>query len=393
MRICILGGIFGKPASYREAVRATPETTLAEGLRRRGHAVVTYAQDRAPGRLDAFDVVHAHHLARGTMYAAARRRRGPLVFTSHWFGEETSVVRRAAQRYVLARADASIALSEIEAVWQAQRLPRRAGPPHVIANGIEDSLFPYSPPPSPPPPGNPWRILFVGQLASFKGVHFLLDALSRLSRRLTVELQLAFHVDDERTALEAQVERLGLERVRFLGPRTPEGLAPLYAASHVLVLPSTAEALPQVISEALLVGRPVVGTDVGAVREQVAGYGAVVAPRDSQALADALEHVCANYAGLTRQAAAVSAAARRRYSVAAMVDAHEALYEELLRRGRLRTRREDFVDAVVRALLWTADRRSFRGGSPETPDAWYGDEQHAAEQECERERDPRVEDR
>ena len=380
MRICLIGGIFGKPASYRAAVTATPETTLADGLRLRGHTVDTYGQDRAPGDLTDVDVVHAHHLARGTLHAAARRRRSRLVFTSHWF-EHTSAVRRIAHRYVLSRADASIVLSRTEADWQHRTFPMISQAPRVIANGIDDSVFEFAPPPAAPQPGEPWRLLFVGQLSRFKGVHLLLDALAELTPRLPVELQLVYQVSTEKAALDAQARRLALSRVRFLGPRTPAELAALYASSHVLVLPSTGEALPLVISEALLVGRPVIGTDVGAVREQIGDYGAVVAPGDPQALARALEEVCATYQRLTDRAAAVSSAARSRYSVAAMLDAHEALYAELIERGRLRTRRDDLVDAAVRLALFVDGRRGFRTARPRAAAALQPQEQRHAKEE------------
>ena len=381
MRICLLGGIFGKPPSYREAVMTTPETTLADGLRSRGHTVVTYGQNAAPGELDDVDVVHAHHLARGTIHAVAGRRRGPLVFTSHWMGEETSVARRLAQRYVLTRADASIALSDTEAAWQRQRFQSVVSAPRVIANGIDDALFRYSPPPSSPPAGEPWRVLFVGQLIRLKNVHVLLDAVSELSPRLPIELSLVFHVDTERAALDAQARRLGLHQVRFRGARTPADLSALYASSHVIVLPSASEALPQVISEALLVGRPVVGTDVGAVREQIGEYGAVVAPGHSTALAQGLEEVCARYARLTDRAQAVSLAAQRRYSVDAMLDAHESLYEELIERGRSRMRRHDPVDAAVRIALFVGHRRGIRTARPPAAAALEPQEQRDANEE------------
>ena len=87
---------------------------------------------------------------------------------------------------------------------------------------------------------------------------------------------------------------------------SPVQLAKLYARSHLLVLPSTGEALPSVISEALLVGRPVVATDVGAVKEQVGSYGRIVAPGDSSALAAAIGDVLDNYEHFATQSKTAS---------------------------------------------------------------------------------------
>jgi glycosyltransferase involved in cell wall biosynthesis len=354
MRICLLGGIFGKPAGYRAAVTNTPETVLAAGLRERGHAVETFGLTRSPGDLSRFDIVHAHHLARGTVGAAAQRRRGALVFTSH-ASAQPSISRRLAQRYVLARADAMVVLSQTEAERTRRAFPRLAAKQHVIANGVDAENFAYVPPPRPPRGGEPWKLLFVGQLTPLKGVHYLLPALAALHGRVSVELRLAYHVDTEKTALEAQAGQLGLTRIRFLGIQSPQQLARLYAESHVLVLPSTIEAMPQVIAEALLVGRPVVGTDVGAVREQVAGRGRVIAPRDAAALANAIEHVCRGYDGFAAQAHAASTAARARYSIESMITAHEGLYRGLVQVRPSSRGGDEAVDWPVRRVLWGLD--------------------------------------
>jgi glycosyltransferase involved in cell wall biosynthesis len=129
-------------------------------------------------------------------------------------------------------------------------------------------------------------------------------------------------------------------------------LAELYARSHLLVLPSTTgEALPSVISEALFVGRPVVATDVAAVKEQVGSFGLIVAPRDSSGLAAAIGDVLGNYEDFEARSKTASSKAIRRYSVTAMLDAHERLYEEVgrdVRRGRLP---RALVDAPLRAGL------------------------------------------
>jgi glycosyltransferase involved in cell wall biosynthesis len=326
MRVCLVGGIFGKPAEYRRFHSRTPETTLADGLRERGHEVVERGHD---GAFDfgGFDVVHVHHLATGAVAAAAARRSVRLAFTPHWLRQD-SAARRAAMRFVVARTGALVALSETEARWQRGEFGDVDSRQHVIPNGIDESVFRYVPP-APPAPGEPWRLLYVGQLVPFKGVDRLLQALARVAE--PVALDLVYHVDTDEPQLRAEAERLGLERVRFLGARDPDELAALYASSHLLALPSVSgEALPSVVSEALFTGRPVVGTDVGAVAEQVDGFGKVVPPGDSGALAGAIGEVLAGYEALAGASSDASRDAVARYSVAAMVDAHERMYQGLL---------------------------------------------------------------
>ena len=105
------------------------------------------------------------------------------------------------------------------------------------------------------------------------------------------------------------------------------------------------------ISEALFVGRPVVATDVGAVREQVGSFGRIVAPRDSSALAAAIGDVLGNYEHFATRSNTASSEAIRRYSVTAMLDAHERLYEEVGRDVRRGPLRRELVDAPLRAGL------------------------------------------
>jgi glycosyltransferase involved in cell wall biosynthesis len=351
MRILLVGGIFGKPAEYRRVVTGTPETVLAEGLRARGHTVVEHGH-APPFDLHGYDVVHVHHLAAGALAAASVQPPVRMAFTGHNF-RDTSRSRRVAMHYVVRRADAIVALSGAEARWQRGEFRGVAARQNVIPNGIDAAVFRFVPARM-PDAGEPWRLLFVGQLERLKGVEFLLRALALLDPELEVELDLVYQVNTEEAALRRKTGQLGLKRVHFLGARSPAELAQLYATSHVFVLPSTGEALPSVISEAMFVGRPIVGTDVGAVREQVGDFGEVVAPRDSVALAAAIARVLDGYAGYARVARERSDAAALRSSVEAMVAAHERMYKWMVERPPVRSRRDKTLDRLTRVGLRTA---------------------------------------
>ncbi len=60
--------------------------------------------------------------------------------------------------------------------------------------------------------------------------------------------------------------------------------AELYAEGDICVLSSISEAFPYTVLESMACARPVVGTDVGGVREALDGFGVVVPPRDPEAL-------------------------------------------------------------------------------------------------------------
>jgi len=132
-------------------------------------------------------------------------------------------------------------------------------------------------------------VLGVGRLVPGKG--FL--AAARALESLPADVWLVLVGDGpERAAIGSA----GTGRVRFLGELPPERVAVAYRAADVLVLPSEREGWPNVVTEALACGLRVVATRVGGIPEILgdpvpAALGALVPPRDADALASALRTV------------------------------------------------------------------------------------------------------
>ena len=88
------------------------------------------------------------------------------------------------------------------------------------------------------------------------------------------------------------LQQSGLDdRLRLLGYR--DDVAAVLAAADIFVLPSYFEAMPLSVIEAMLVGLPVVASEVGGIREEVVSgvTGLLVAPRQPVPLAGALRHL------------------------------------------------------------------------------------------------------
>lgn len=338
MRIALVGGIYGKTPRFRATVRSTPETTLEAGLRARGHAIETFSH-YAPFENHRFDVIHVHHLSYGATRAAVDSTAAVFVFTSHATSSprlSVSRSRQLAMRFVMRSADAVIALSETEAVFQRRRYPLDGAAHAIIPNGIDPGIYAYARR-NHGGNGRPWRLLFVGQLIGIKGVNVLLQALARLTA--PVELDLAYHNPALEVPLRSLAASLGiLNRVRFLGAKTPVELAALYQRADLFVLPSTTEALPSAVTEAMLCGTPIVATDVGSIREQLAGYGLLVRPGNSAELAAAIGNVIEHYEKFAARGEAMSRSAQKRFSIDAMVGRHLELYAGLLKREGPRRR-------------------------------------------------------
>jgi len=135
---------------------------------------------------------------------------------------------------------------------------------HIVHCGIDPSRYDG-------PPGGAGPILFVGRLASVKGIPVLLDAMARL-RGAYPDARLVLVGDGpERPAIEAAARaHPGLTpAVTFLGYQSQDEVARHLASASMLVLPSFAEGVPVVLMEAMAAGKPVIATQVGGVAELV----------------------------------------------------------------------------------------------------------------------------
>ncbi len=139
--------------------------------------------------------------------------------------------------------------------------------------------------------GNP-LILTVGRLTYYKGLSYLLEAMSQVEAAL-----LLVGSGSEEGNLRRQTRELKLtDRVHFLGSVDHETLAACYHACDLFVLPSAAksEAFGLVQLEAMAAGKPVISTQLptGVPWVNQDGVtGLVVPPKDPQALAQAIHRL------------------------------------------------------------------------------------------------------
>lgn len=132
-------------------------------------------------------------------------------------------------------------------------------------------------------------ILFLGNVLFSKGVEELLRAWSRLAKKYpdwTLSV-VGFCEEAYRHHLE---QHFPLQNVEFLG-YMPHGEAmEKLEESAFLVLPSHTEGFPNVILEAMMRGKAVLATDIGAIADMLSGdCGIVIPPHDADALYGHLE--------------------------------------------------------------------------------------------------------
>ncbi len=260
------------------------------------------------------EIVHAHTYGTNQVAVARRHRRRtgtPFVLTAH-FHPITSIEggwlrhrirgfydRRLGGPVLAAAARVIVQTNAEHALLAALGFP--LPPVEVIPPG-------YTPLPAAPTDSSVARdrfgvdgpfLLFVGRLASNKGLLGLLDAFAPLARRdPTARLVIVGEDGGMAAQVDQRAGTLGIGGpVRRLGYVADDReLAALYREARATVLPSEYEAFGLVLLESLAQGTPVIATRVGGVPEFIGDgeSGLLVPPGDAAALAGAIDRLWAD---------------------------------------------------------------------------------------------------
>ena len=197
---------------------------------------------------------------------------------------------------------------------------------HLVYHGLDHQRFPHRVEARPSrdgsDPSDPVRLLSVGRLVEKKGFDDLLGALARLPPGLAWTLDVVGGGALE-SRLHGQAASLGVgERVRWHGSLPHDRVVEHFAAADLFVLASRIMAdgdrdgLANVLMEAQLLGAACVATRVSATPELIEHEvnGLLVPPRDTGALAVALERAIADPALRRRLAGAGRRVVTTRFS-------------------------------------------------------------------------------
>ncbi|HEX4346654.1 MAG TPA: glycosyltransferase [Vicinamibacterales bacterium] len=179
------------------------------------------------------------------------------------------------------------------------------------------------------------RVVTVANLRPEKGHDVLVEAAADVVR-VFPDATFALAGDGpERARLERLVRDRGLAGA-FTFHGHVENVSAHLDAADIFVLPSTSEAFPNSLLEAMAAGLPVVASDVGGVPEMVSDgqTGHLVPPGDSRALATRLLTLMREPDEALRMGDAGRSAVVSRFSFDRMVAAFERVYvAELARKG------------------------------------------------------------
>lgn len=158
----------------------------------------------------------------------------------------------------------------------------------IVPNGINTDLF-Y---PLPDVQRDSHRIIVTNSADTpLKGLVYLLHAIAEIRRRRPVRLVVIGQPKPNGT-IERLVRKLNLaDQVSFTGRISSAAFVREYARAGMAVVPSVYEGFGLPAGEAMACGVPVIATTGGALPEVVGDAGILVPPRDTPALAAAIENL------------------------------------------------------------------------------------------------------
>ena len=171
----------------------------------------------------------------------------------------------------------------VSSTWANSRLMELTGKAgEVVVPGVDSSIY-Y--------PRNVQKdekhkvIVSLGKSAEVKGVKYLFEALSILSKRIP-NIKLILY------GVEPDLKRLSPVDTDYVVSPSNEKLAELYSSANVVVTPSLYESSPSPPIEAMACGAPVVTTRYGTEDYCFDGENSlVVLPEDSDAMAKAISKI------------------------------------------------------------------------------------------------------
>ena len=300
----VIGVCSGGP--WLEKVRADGFRTMPIPIARNLNPFRHWASYRRLVRLfreERFDMVHVHTPIAALLGRLAARRAGVgrIVYTAHgfYFHERMAPWKRAIfialEKWGGRHTDVLFTQAEEDAE-SARRLGLcRGGEIEAIGNGVDPARF------APPDDDSAARrslraelatpedaivIMMTGRMVAEKGYPELFAAMAGQDAILWVA--------GERLASDhaAQVSAGALPpNVRLLGHR--QDVPDLLRAADIFTLPSHREGMPRSIIEAMMVGLPVIATDIRGSREEVVQgeTGMLIPVADKEALAAAIREL------------------------------------------------------------------------------------------------------
>lgn len=297
----------------------------------------------------SLDIIHAHFAwVEGHVGLMAARTTGrPLVVTLHGYdvltepqigyGARLCKETDLAVREVLRHADAIICVSSAlrrEAVRSDAKIEKV----HLIHDGVDLDRF------NPDTEDRSLRarygvedrftIFALRHHEAKYGIEYLIRAVPRVMKEVGDAFFIIGGDGSLRKRHEQLAHRLRVQgSVKFTG-RIPRRLVPsYYLASDVVVAPSLQEGFGLTIAEAMACGKPVIGTKVGGIPDQIVEgvNGFMVQPRDPNAIADRIVYLAQHRSEASEMGRKGRGIAERKFDLTSKIGQLLRVYESIMR--------------------------------------------------------------
>ncbi|NEQ82645.1 MAG: glycosyltransferase family 4 protein, partial [Moorea sp. SIO2I5] len=177
-----------------------------------------------------------------------------------------------------------------------------------------------------------WQIIvMVGRLDEQKAPYYLIEAFAQVLKHSPETLLLLVGEGELQPRLQTQTQQLGIEnRVRFLGSR--EDVPEILKIADIFALSSLWEGLGRAMTEAMLLGKPVVVPNIYGIPETVhhGETGLLFPAKDVAKLAHHLVYLLQNHQERERLGHKAKQLTRKLFDVDQMVQQIEQIYQQLL---------------------------------------------------------------
>lgn len=246
-----------------------------------------------------FDLIHSHYDFMALTYS--RLVRTPVLTTIHGFS--SPCIMPVYQKY---RDGYFVSVSDSD---RAPGLNYLA----TVYNGIDLSLYPLAAARGP-------ELVFLGRIHPDKGVHLAI-AVARLSG---LPLIIAGIIQDKRYFHEHVEPFLDGDEIRYIGPVDVDGKNRLFGQARALLhLNTIPERFGLVLAEANAAGVPVIAMDLGSCREVIADGQTGFLVNGVNEAVHAVKRVSEIDSAVCRERV------QRLFSIPAMIDGYERVYETI----------------------------------------------------------------
>lgn len=140
---------------------------------------------------------------------------------------------------------------------------------------------------------NKFTFLFVGRIVRDKGINELVEAFMHVRERHSVRLILVGRFEETLDPVSDNTRQKieECEDIIYVGPQYGKDLLAYYTSADCFAFPSYREGFPNTVLEAGAMGLPSIVTDINGSREIIENgkNGIIIQPKDSRALANAME--------------------------------------------------------------------------------------------------------